>query len=263
MTESPPPAVQTSLPSVTAITYLTPLREGGSLPAIMEADDLGTYVVKFAGAGQGPKALVSEIIVGELARALGIRTPDLVLVDVDGELARSEPDFEVQDLVQASAGLNLGVDYLPGSVGYDRSFPVPADEAARVVWMDALVANVDRSARNTNLLIWHHNLWAIDHGACLRFHHSWGDPDRFARSAYRYDDHVLAGIGDPRSVHDELTGIVTGPLLDSITALVPDSWLEPDPSRPDPGAPTDPVAARAAYRDYLLARLDAAEEWLP
>lgn len=262
MTSAPPP-VQTLLPTVTAITYLTPLREGGSLPAIMEADDLGTYVVKFAGAGQGPKALVSEIIVGELARALGIRTPDLALVEVDGDLGRSEPDFEVQDLVRASAGLNLGVDYLPGSVGFDPSFAVPADEAARVVWLDALVANVDRSARNTNLLIWHRNLWAIDHGACLRFHHAWGDPERFARSAYRYDDHVLAGLADPRSVHEIMALTVTGTLLDSITALVPDAWLVPDDSRPDSAAPPDPAAARAAYRDYLLARLDAAEEWLP
>lgn len=255
--------MQTSLPTVMAITYLTPLREGGSLPAIMEADDLGTYVVKFAGAGQGPKALVAEIIVGELARALGIRTPDLVLVEVDGELGRSEPDFEVQELVRASAGLNLGVDYLPGSVGFDPSLPVPADEAARVVWMDALVANVDRSARNTNLLLWHRKLWAIDHGACLRFHHAWGDPQRFARSAYRYDDHVLGGLADPRSAHEELAPVVTGTLLDSITALVPDAWLEPDDFRPDPAAPPDPAAARAAYRDYLLARLEAAEVWLP
>lgn len=262
MTASAPP-VQTSLSTVAAITYLTPLREGGSLPAIMEADDLGTYVVKFIGAGQGPKALVSEIIVGELARALGIRTPDLALVQVDGELGRAEPDFEVQELVQKSAGLNLGVDYLPGSVGFDPSFPVAADEAARVVWMDALVANVDRSARNTNLLIWHRNLWAIDHGACLRFQHSWGDPQRFARSVYRYDDHVLAGLADPRSAHEELALIVTPTLLDSIIALVPDAWLEPDDFRPDPAAPPDAQAARAAYRDYLLARLDAAEAWLP
>lgn len=261
MTASLP--VQTSLPTVQAITYLTPLREGGSLPAIMEADDLGTYVVKFVGAGQGPKALVSEIIVGELARALGIRTPDLALVEVDAELGRSEPDFEVQELVQASAGLNLGVDYLPGSVGFDPSFRVPAEEAARILWMDALVANVDRSARNTNLLVWHRRLWAIDHGACLRFHHAWGDPERFARSGYRYDDHVLAGLGDPRSVHEELSALVTGSLLDSIIALVPDVWLEPDASRPDPAAPADPVAARLAYRDYLLTRLEAAQAWLP
>jgi hypothetical protein len=255
--------LQQQLPTTSAITYLAPLREGGSLPAIMEADDLGTYVVKFAGAGQGPKALVSEIIVGELARALGIRTPDLALIRVDGELGRSEPDFEVQELVLASAGLNLAVDYLPGSVGFDRGYPVPADEAARVVWLDALVANVDRSARNTNLLIWHGDLWAIDHGACLRFHHAWGEPDRFARSSYNYADHVLSELADARQVHDQLSRRVTADLLDSVTALVPDIWLIPDETRPDPAAPADAEAARAAYRDYLLARLDAAEVWLP
>ncbi|QDP98685.1 hypothetical protein FOE78_08595 [Microlunatus elymi] len=255
--------VQSSLPRIRAITYLTPLREGGSLPAIVEADDLGTYVVKFTGAGQGAKALVAEIIVGELARALDIRTPDLALIEVAGELGRSEPDFEVQELVLASAGLNLAVDYLPGSIGFDPSYPVPADEAARIVWLDALVANVDRSARNTNLLVWHRDLWAIDHGACLRFHHAWGDPQRFARSGYRYDDHVLSGIGDPRRVHDQLAGRVTAELLDSITALVPDRWLTPDDQRPDPAASADAATARIAYRDYLLARLDAASEWLP
>lgn len=257
------PAVQSSLPSVRAITYLTPLREGGSLPAIMEADDLGTYVVKFTGAGQGAKALVAEIIVGELARAVGIRTPDLALIEVAAELGRSEPDFEVQELVLASAGVNLAVDYLPGSIGFDARIDVPAEEAARIVWLDALVANVDRSARNTNLLLWHRDLWAIDHGACLRFHHAWGNPDRFARSAYRYDDHVLSAVGDPRSVHDQLNTVVTAELLDTIMALVPDGWLTPDPDRPDPNAPVDADAARVAYRDYLLARLAAAAEWLP
>jgi hypothetical protein len=255
--------VQSALPIVRALTYLTPLREGGSLPAIMEADDLGTYVVKFSGAGQGTKALVAEIIVGELARAVGIRTPELALIDVAGELGRSEPDFEVQELVLGSAGLNLAVDYLPGSVGYDASFEVPTQEAARIVWLDALVANVDRSARNTNLLLWHRDLWAIDHGACLRFHHSWGDPDRFARSAYRYDDHVLAAIGDPRTVHDRLAPLVTADRLDAITALVPDAWLVPDRDRPDPSAPADAASARIAYRDYLLARLGEAQVWLP
>jgi hypothetical protein len=260
----PVPSVQVEpvLPTITALTYLTPLREGGSLPAIMEADDLGTYVVKFVGAGQGPKALISEIVVGELARALGIRTPGLALIEVDGELGRSEPDFEVQDLVLASAGTNLAVDYLPGAVGFDSRFPVEAEVAAAIVWLDALTANVDRSRRNTNLLVWHGDLWAIDHGACLRFHHAWGDPDRFARAAYRYDDHVLAGTGDPRTVHDRLAPQVTADLLDSIVALIPDRWLHPDSDRPDPAAPPDPPTARAAYRDYLLGRLDRSEEWL-
>jgi hypothetical protein len=251
------------LPRIAATAYLTPLREGGSLPALMEADDLGTYVVKFTGAGQGPKALVAEIVVGELARALEIPVPELALIEVDAEIGRREPDEEVQELVTKSAGLNLGVDFLPGSVGYDRSFEVDAEEAARIVWLDAFVANVDRSARNTNLLIWHKSLWAIDHGACLRFHHSWGAIDSFAGSTYNYGDHVLAGVGDPRGVHADLRAAVSAPLLEEILRLVPEPWLLPDPTRPDPRAPGDAQTAREAYREYLLARLDAAEQWLP
>ena len=251
------------LASISATAYLTPLREGGSLPGLVEADDSGTYVVKFTGAGQGPKALVAEIVVGELGRALGIRVPELALIDVDAEIGRRDPDQEVQDLVTASAGLNLAIDFLPGSVGYDRHFDVPAPDAARVVWLDAYVANVDRSARNTNLLIWHRNLWAIDHGACLRFHHAWGSRQTFAQSAYNYSDHVLRGLGHPRRVHDELSAQVTSALLESVLALVPDEWLAPDPDRPDPKAPADADAARDAYAEYLLARLAAAESWLP
>ena len=251
------------LPRISATAYLTPLREGGSLPGLMEADDLGTYVVKFTGAGQGPKALVAEIVVGELGRSLGIAIPDLVLIDVHPEIGRREPDEEVQELVTSSAGLNLGIDFLPGAVGYDRSFSVPREEAARVLWLDGLVANVDRSARNTNLLIWHRRLWAIDHGACLRFHHAWGAPESFAVGAYRWSDHVLTGRGDPRTVHDELARLVTGERLDAVMAHVPDAWLGPDPARPDPSAPPDAASARTAYTEHLLARLAAADRWLP
>lgn len=251
------------LPVVQASAYLTPLREGGSLPGLMEADDLGTYVVKFTGAGQGPKALVAEIVVGELGRTVGVSVPELALIEVAADIGRREPDEEVQELVVASAGLNLAVDFLPGSVGYDRAFEVPARTAAAIVWLDAFVANVDRSARNTNLLIWHRSLWAIDHGACLRFHHAWGNPGTFAASSYDYGDHVLAAIGDPRTVHDRLASRVTAERLDAILALVPEPWLIPDPTRPDPQAPPDAAAARVAYRDYLLARLDAADRWLP
>jgi hypothetical protein len=250
------------LPRIAATAYLTPLREGGSLPGLMETDDLGTYVVKFTGAGQGPKALVAEIIVGELARALDIPVPELALVEVDAEIGRREPDEEVQELVSKSAGLNLGVDYLPGSVGYDHTFAVDPRTASRVVWLDAFVANVDRSARNTNLLIWHRNLYAIDHGACLRFHHAWGSPESFAASAYDYQDHVLGGIGQPRSVHDQLAPRVTADLLESVVGLVPDAWLVPDPTRPDPNAPADAASARTAYVAYLSARLAAADRWL-
>jgi len=251
------------LPRINATAYLTPLREGGSLPGLMEADDDGTYVVKFTGAGQGPKALVAEIVVGELARALGILVPELALIEVDPEIGRREPDEEVQELVTASAGLNLAVDFLPGSVGYDRTLEVMAEDAARIVWLDAFVANVDRSRRNTNLLVWHRSLWAIDHGACLRFQHAWSGADRFAFSPYNYGDHVLAGVGRARSVHDELAPLVTGALLAEILAEVPEAWLLPDPTRPDPAAPPTAPSARTAYAEYLLARLAAAERWLP
>ncbi len=250
------------LPRIAATAYLTPLREGGSLPGLMEADDDGTYVVKFTGAGQGPKALVAEIVVGELARRLDILVPELALIELDAEIGLREPDQEVQALLSASPGLNLAIDFLPGSVGYDRSFELMAEDAARIVWLDAFVANVDRSARNTNLLIWHRNLYAIDHGACLRFHHAWGSPDAFATSAYNYGDHVLAGVGRPRRVHDQLAPLVTADLLTSVVDLVPDTWLLPDPTRPDPNAPAGPAAARTAYVDYLLARLSAADRWL-
>jgi hypothetical protein len=248
---------------ISATAYLTPLREGGSLPGLMEADDLGTYVVKFTGAGQGPKTLVAEIVVGELGRLVGVPIPRLALIEVDAEIGRREPDEEVQELVVSSAGINLAIDFLPGSVGYDRSFAVPGDAAARLLWLDAFVANVDRSVRNTNLLIWHKRLWAIDHGACLRFHHAWGSPDAFAAAPYRFGDHVLNGRGDPRTVHDELAALITAEALETIMSLVPDAWLERDPQRPDPKAPADPTQARAAYGHYLLSRLTSAERWLP
>jgi hypothetical protein len=257
------PILTSVLPRVAATAYLTPLREGGSLPGLVEADDLGTYVVKFTGAGQGPKALVAEIVVGELARALGIGVPELALIEIDPEIGRREPDQEVQDLIGASTGLNLAVDFLPGSVGYDPSFVVPTETASAIIWLDAFVANVDRSARNTNLLIWHQTLWAIDHGACLRFHHAWGDPETFARSSYAYADHVLEAVGNPRSAHERLAPLVTVDLLDAVLPVVPDDWLLPDPRRPDPGAPGDAATARGAYRDYLGQRLAAADRWLP
>jgi hypothetical protein len=255
--------VSAVLPRIEATAFLTPLREGGSLPGLFEADDLGTYVVKFTGAGQGPKALVSEIIVGELARALGIRTPDLALIRIDPGIGRREPDEEVQELITKSGGLNLAVDFLPGSVGYDRRIPVPREDASAILWLDAFVANVDRSPRNTNLLLWHRNLWAIDHGACLRFHHSWTQPAAFAGSPYRFADHVLLGKGDPREVHDQLRGKVSEDLLVAVLDLVPEEWLVPDPSRPDPAAPPTAAAAREAYAAELAARLAAAEAWLP
>src|SRR3954465_2946380 len=160
--------------SIRVTRYVTPLREGGSLPAIVEADDEGLYVLKFRGAGQGPKALIAELVCGELARLSGLLVPEIVLVELEAELARTEPDPEIQDLIRASAGLNLALDYLPGSVTFDPLVDRPtADIASAIVWHDAFVTNVDRTPRNSNLLMWHRRLWLIDHGAALYFHHSW------------------------------------------------------------------------------------------
>ena len=179
--------------TVTVTRYLTPLREGGSLPAIVEADDEGLYVLKFRGAGQGRKALVAELVAGEIARALGLPVPEIVFAVLDPELARTEPDPEIQDLIRASGGLNLALDYLPGAVAFDPlAERCDAPLASSVVWFDALVGNVDRSARNTNLLTWHGQLWLIDHGATLTFHHAWGDdPQRARRPFALIKDHVL------------------------------------------------------------------------
>ena len=250
------------IPQVQALRYVTPLREGGSLPGIVEADDLGTYVVKFRGAGQGLRVLVAEVVVGELARRLGIRVPDLVAVDLDEQIAKYEADEEVQDLLTASLGLNLGSDFLPGAFGYDASCDPDPDEAAAILWLDAYVANVDRSWRNPNLLVWHRRIWAIDHGACLYFHHGWsggiGSPERFARQPYDATDHVLGGYvtGVPQA-HDRLSIQVHEGLLRDVVEQVPDEWLEPVPGV------EGTAGVRAAYVDFLLARLEQAAGWLP
>jgi hypothetical protein len=249
----------TTLPTVTATRYVAPLREGGSLPGLVEADDLGTYVCKFRGAGQGLGVLVAEVIVGELARELGIRTPDLVAVELGEPIARYEADEEVQDLLKASVGLNLGVDFLPGSFGFDPSFPLSSDTAGRILWLDAFVANVDRSWRNPNLLVWHGNVWAIDHGAALYFHHAWSagvtDPARFAEQPWSVDDHVLrVHVDAVAGVADDLAERVTDDLLERITSVVPDEWLV---------GPVAPGELRAAYCAFLRARLDGSRGWLP
>ena len=248
------------IPVVRATRYVVPLREGGSLPGIVEADDLGTYVCKFRGAGQGLRVLVAEVVVGELARELGIAVPDLVAVDLDGALARYEADEEVQDLLVASIGLNLGIDFLPGAFGFDSGCRPDPAVAARVLWLDALTANVDRSWRNPNLLMWHGNLWAIDHGACLYFHHSWpggiGRAERFAAQPYSFDDHVLAehlpGLPEVDAV---LAPRVTEELLREVVHRVPDEWIEPVPE-------ADTEAVRSAYVDFLLARVSGERRWL-
>jgi hypothetical protein len=247
---------------VRALRYVTPLREGGSLPGIVEADDLGTYVVKFRGAGQGIKVLVAEVIVGELARRLGLRVPTLCAVDLDSTIARYEADEEVQDLLTASVGLNLGIDFLPRAFGFDANTTITTQTAASILWLDAFVANVDRSWRNPNLLVWHREVWCIDHGAALYFHHNWssgiGDPRRFAAQPYDASAHVLwshrHGLPDADA---RLASQITRDLVVEVLEQVPDEWIEPAP-----GAET-PSEVRAAYVDHLLARGSEPRAWLP
>ena len=242
-----------ALRTVTATKYLMPFREGGSLPGLVEADDDGLYVVKFRGAAQGPRALVAEVIAGELGRALGLPVPELVFVDIDPALAGVEPDPWVGELLERSPGINLGLDYLPGSMTFDpRADGRPdADLAADIVWFDALITNTDRSPRNPNLLSWHHRLWLIDHGASLFIHHTWRDP--FAHARRELDtiaEHVLLPYASPLAgAHDRLAPQVTEATLRSIVELVPDDWLEPVPAI---GGPAD---LRDAYVRYLRTRV--------
>ncbi|MET7454572.1 HipA family kinase [Streptomyces sp. NPDC005574] len=251
---------------VVATRYVEPLRSGGSVPGIVEADDLGTYVVKFTGSAQGHKALVAEVIVGELARALGLRFPELVLAHFDPALAAHEPHQEVRDLLDSSDGLNLGMDYLPGAADFTpevaRTFPVDPLEAGRIVWLDALTVNVDRTVHSSNLMIWPTfgtvppRLWLIDHGAALVFHHRWdaSDPEK----AYDFRHHALGRYGpDTRAADAELAPRVTERLLRDIVAEVPDAWLRGEPGFATPGE------VRDAYVRYLAARVKSSAAWLP
>ena len=251
--------------TVAVTRYVTPLREGGSLPGIVEGDDLGTYVCKFRGAGQGVRVLVAEVVVGELARRIGLCTPTLVALDLDPEIARYEADEEVQDLLNASPGLNLGVDFLPGAFGFDGELPTGEGVASKVLWLDAFAANVDRSWRNPNLLFWHGDLWVIDHGACLYFHHAWsggallnqGGPDRFANQPWSPDDHVLRSYAhDLPRADEEIRELLDVQVFADVLAQVPDVWLEPVPGAESPDA------LRAAYVGFLTARLGT-RQWLP
>ena len=246
-----------SIRTVTATEYVTPLREGGSLPAIVAADDDGTYVAKFRGAGQGVKALIAELVSGELARILGLRVPEIVFIELDERMAKTEPDPEIQDLLRKSTGLNLALDYLPGSITFDplveRAVAVAINPrlASSIVWFDALVTNVDRTPRNTNLLIWHRQLWLIDHGASLIFQHAWSDDPERPRSAFALiKDHVLLPwASELREADAELAPLLTREVLEGVVSLIPEQWLAGDPSR-------------AAYVDFLLRRLTAPREWV-
>jgi hypothetical protein len=251
---------------VAVTRYVTPLREGGSLPGLVEGDDLGTYVCKFRGAGQGERVLVAEVIVSGLAARLGLLTPRLVGLHLDPQLARYEADEEVQDLLNSSPGLNLGIDFLPGSFGYDGDVPTGADDSgdsgdtgARILWLDAFSANVDRTWRNPNLLLWHGQVWVIDHGASLYFHHGWsggvGDPERFAAQPWDIQGHVFA-TSAARLPQVDAAIELTPADLRAVVDDVPEEWLTPVP-----GTET-PDALRDAYVAFLSARL-ATRSWLP
>ncbi|MEO8034664.1 MAG: HipA family kinase [Acidobacteriota bacterium] len=249
--------------TIQATEYVTPLREGGSLPAIVAGDDDGTYVLKFRGAGQGPKALVAELVAGELGRALGLPVPEIVFAELDGRMAKTEPDPEIQDLLRSSEGLNLALDYLPGSIMFDPLVSKPVEGkgmlASSIVWFDALVTNVDRTPRNPNLLVWHGDLWLIDHGASLYFHHAWGDDYLSrARGAFvQIREHVLLPWADQLNEVDErLAAMLTPELVEGIVAAIPESWLG------DVEKFADVRGHRAAYLAWLLQRLEHRSAWV-
>ncbi len=237
--------------------YVTPLHEGGSLPAIVEADDDGMYVLKFRGAGQGARALIAELVAGEIARALGLPVPELVLADLDPDLARTEPDPEIHGLIMDSAGLKLGLDYLPGSVTFDPIVQKPdADLASRIVWFDAYVTNVDRTPRNTNMLMWHRRLWLIDHGATLYFHHTPGWESDAARPRDPFPmikNHVLLPQASVLEAVDEtMARMLTPQVLTTIVGWIPESWLMAG----------EPARLRDAYVRYLVERVKAPRAFL-
>ncbi|HEY0171004.1 MAG TPA: HipA family kinase [Pyrinomonadaceae bacterium] len=245
--------------TVKATRYVTPLREGGSLPAIVEADDDGLYVLKFRGAGQGPKALIAELLAGELARALDLPVPEIVYVEVAAELARTEPDPEIQDLIRASAGLNLALDYLPGSVTFDPAAEtVEAGMASAIVWFDAFTTNVDRTARNTNMLMWHRKLWLIDHGAALYFQHNWDNYLARSRAPFqKIKEHVLLPWASAIEDADaRLAPRVTAGLIREVLGFVPNEWLASEPRF------ASAAEHREAYAEYLLSRLRAPRDFV-
>ena len=250
------------LRAVRATRYVTAFREGGSLPGLVEADDDGLYVVKFRGAGQGPRALVAEWLAGEIGRALGFLVPDIVTVDLDREIADAEPHEEIHDLLVASVGRNLGLDFLPGSLTFNPAADHVSDPAwaGDVVWFDAFVTNPDRSAKNPNLLVWHGRTWLIDHGAALYVHHTWRDPDEHARRPFeRTSEHVLLPFASSIAAADErLAPRIDEALLTGLVSEIPEEWLADDGvARRGERLAGGVDAQRRAYVAYLLTRLEA------
>lgn len=243
---------QPEIRSVNVTRYVTPLREGGSMPAIAEADDGFLYVLKFRGAGQGVKALTAELIGGEIARALGMKVPEIVFAQLDTAFGRTEPDEEIQDLLKASVGLNLAVHYLQGSITYDPAVTtIDAELASRIVWLDCLLTNVDRTPRNTNMLMWHKELWLIDHGASLYFHHTWSNwKEHAVRPFVQVKDHVLLPQASQLEQADALfREILTEERIRDIVSLVPDEWFN------DVSQAATPEEGREVYIQFLLTRI--------
>lgn len=259
---SPPTHPTPTPPTLIATRYAVPLREGGSLPAVVETEGGGLYVVKFRGAGQGPKALVAELVVGQLAARLGLPVPELALVDVDEAFGRTEPDPEIQELLRRSHGLNVGLRYLDGAFNFDPRVAeglIAPELAAEVVWLDALVDNVDRTPRNPNLLVWSRAAWLIDHGAALYFHHDWptATDERAVRPGPVVADHVLLPLAsDVLAADARLAGRLDRAVLEAVLANVPDDLLAPPGEPMPPGLPTA-EAVRAAYVRHLARRLEA------
>lgn len=252
------PGTPEPLRTVNVTRYVTPLREGGSMPAIAEADDDFLYVLKFRGAGQGIKALIAEIIGGELARALGFKVPEIVLANLDEAFGRTEPDEEIQDLLKASVGLNLALHYLSTAITFDSTVNVVnAGLASQIVWLDCLLTNMDRTARNTNMLIWHKELWLIDHGASLYFHHSWQNWEEQAKRPFvLIKDHVLLPFASElEAVDQQFKQILNPSLIQSIVALIPDEWLVEELF-------DSPSAQREAYAKFLEIRIQHSEVFL-
>jgi hypothetical protein len=247
------------LRTVNVTRYVTPLREGGSLPAIAEADDEFLYVLKFRGAGQGVKALIAELIGGEIARALGLKVPEIVFAKLDTAFGRTEPDEEIQDLLKASVGLNLALHYLSGAITFDPMVTkIEPVLASQIVWMDCLLTNVDRTYRNTNMLVWNKELWLIDHGAALYFHHSWQNWEEQARKPFAMvKDHVLLPqASELEAVNKELSAQLTPQRIQSIVSLIPDEWLVN-------GLPgQSPEDMRQVYIQFLLTRIETSQTFV-